>query len=338
MKRIEIATYGAANVLDYVERDSGEKPGAGELRVDIHAVGVNPSDLYLRRGGYEFVPSELPLVPGFDAAGVVSEIGPGSTRFSIGDRVWISTAPARIAGTYTSSFICHASLAHPLPAPYSFVEGAAIGFPYTTAYRALFQRGGAQPNEVALIHGASGGVGLAAVELAAGAGVKVIGTASKPRGRKRVQEAGAAHVLDHSEDGYEKQVALLTGGRGVDLIIEMAAGKNLRADLSLLAPGGRVVVVGSRGEVSIDPRYLMKAEADIRATAIWNMTAEDFALTYAAIHTCLSSGSIHPFVAHIIPLSQAEQAHLLMEENAHEGKVVLTTVPLEHSPGTKAGA
>jgi NADPH2:quinone reductase len=324
VKRIEIAQYGGTNVLEYVERPFMGKPGDGEVRIDIRAVGVNPADLYLRRGGYEFVPTTLPFVPGFDAAGIISELGPGVSGLHVGDRVWISTAPGRTSGTYASSFICHHSFAHPLPSNYTFSEGAALGFPYTTAHRALFQRGKALPSEVALIHGASGGVGLAAVELAATSGVTVIGTASKPQGRERVRAAGADHVLNHTEAGYLKKVMDLTDGRGVNLIVEMAAGTNLTADVTLLAPGGRVVVVGSRGEVAVDPRYLMKAEADIRATAIWNMTTDDFTEAYAAIQAALANSAIHPFIGHTLPLTAAQHAHDLLEQNAHEGKVVLS--------------
>ncbi|NKX49287.1 NADPH:quinone reductase, partial [Arthrobacter deserti] len=313
MKRIEVREHGSEEVLQPAEAGPGEagpgEAGPGQLRIDIHAAGVNPADTYIRAGNYEFLQPRLPFTPGCDAAGVVTGTGSGVTGFSNGDRVWISTLPGRTLGTYSETIVCDAGLAHKLPGHLSFAEGAALGIPYTTAYRALFQRGRARPGETELVHGASGGVGIPTVQLAAAHGLKVIGTAGTPAGRELVTQCGAVHALDHTAPGYLSRLKDLTDGRGVDLVVEMLANRNLQEDLNVLARNGRVVIVGSRGPVEINPRSLMAAEAVVRGTALWNMGPGDFEETYAALDRLLESRAIRPVVGKQFPLAEAAAAH-----------------------------
>jgi NADPH2:quinone reductase len=324
MKQVQVSSYGPAEVLKTVPYKRVE-PGPGQVEVAIYAAGVNPADTYLRAGNYEFLSPELPFVPGYDGAGIITKVGDGENMPAVGDRVWISTIPTRSVGTYADFLVCDASITHPLPEQYSFSEGAAIGVPYLTAYRALFQRGNAQAGETVLIHGASGSVGLAAVQLATATGLKVIGTGSTGKGRELVESFGAVHTLNHSEPGILDHLKGITEGRGVDLVIEMAAHRNLDTDCQALALGGRVVVVGSRGALNLTPRTLMVSEADIRGTAIWNMSPEDLAEATRRIEGRLNAGQLRPHVSAELPLGQAREAHARIEAGKANGKLVLTT-------------
>ena len=147
-----------------------------------------------------------------------------------------------------------------------------MGVPYGTAYRALFQRGHAQAGETVLVHGASGGVGVACVQFARAAGLTVIGTGGSEKGRALVAEQGAHHVVDHRAADYEKQIMSIVEGRGVNLVMEMLANVNLAKDLTMLAPGGRVVVIGNRGSIEINPREAMAREAAILGLILFAAT------------------------------------------------------------------
>ncbi len=252
MKAIVVRQFGDPEVLR-LEEVPDPKAGAGQVVVKVRAVGVNPVEAYVRSGTYAAKPN-LPYTPGADAAGEIIEVGSGVTRFKPGDRVY---AAATGAGTYAEQVAVSEGQVHPLSDNVTFEQGAAMGVPYATAYRALFQRGNAKAAETLLVHGATGGVGTAAVQLASAAGLVVIGTAGSEKGMQLVKEQGARHALNHSIDGYLDELKKLTDGRGVDLIAEMLANKNLAKDLGVLAKKGRVVVIGNRGTVEINPRDAM---------------------------------------------------------------------------------
>ncbi|MHA7286040.1 NADPH:quinone reductase [Arthrobacter sp. MDT3-44] len=293
------------------------------VTIDIRAIGVNPVDTYLRAGNYEFLTPPLPFTPGYDAAGIISATGDSVSGFVGGGRVWVSTIPARAAGTYARQIRCTPSIVHALPDHLSFDEGAAVGVSYTTAYRALVQRGRAEAGETVLVHGASGGVGTATVQLAHALGLTVIGTASTPGGRELALQLGAEHALDHSARDYLTEARALTGGRGVDLIIEMAADRNLSHDTAVLARNGRIVIVGSRGPVEVSPRALMVNEADVRGTALWNMTPADLHGAYTAIDAFLRHGVIRPVVGEQFALEDAAAAHRAIAGAHPPGRIIL---------------
>ena len=204
MKAIRVHKFGGPEVLQ-LDEVADPKPGPGQVLVEIKAAGVNPVDTYIRSGNYAMLP-QLPYVPGADGAGVVKTLGDGVARLKAGDRVWV----ARQAG-YASVVVADASMVHPLPAALSFGQGAAVGVPYGTAYRGLHHKGQAKAGETLLVHGASGGVGIAAVQLGVAHGMTVIGTGGTDRGRKLVAEQGAHHVLDHTSPDYTKRLMELTG-------------------------------------------------------------------------------------------------------------------------------
>jgi NADPH2:quinone reductase len=319
VKAIRVHEFGGPEVMK-LEEVSDLQPGPGQVVVQVKAAGVNPVDNYIRTGTYAIKPS-LPYTPGTDAAGDVVAMGQGVTSVKPGDRVYTSGS---LTGTYAEQALCTEAQVHPLPEKISFEQGAALGVPFATAYRALFHRGGAKPGETVLIHGASGGVGTAAVQLACAAKMLVVGTAGSEEGMHLVKQQGAQHALNHSTPGYLEELMTLTGGRGFDLILEMLANKNLSNDLSLLAKKGRVIVVGNRGTIEINPRDTMARDADIRGMTLFNVSEEDLREIHSAIVAGLEKGSLRPVVAKRIPLAEVARAHSeIMKPSGTLGKMVL---------------
>jgi NADPH2:quinone reductase len=230
-----------------------------------------------------------------------------------------------VSGTYAEFALCKAEQIHPLPGNVSFAQGAAMGTPYATAYRGLFQRAEAKPGETVLIHGASGGVGTAAVQLARARGLCVLGTAGSEEGLKLAREQGAHEVFDHHAPDHFKQIMNATGGRGVDVIVELLANMNLAKDLTILAKGGRVVIIGSRGRVEIDPRDTMQRDADIRGMILPNTPPAEMASIHAALVVGLENGTLRPVIGKEFPLAEAAQAHHAVMEQRALGKIVLQT-------------
>ena len=318
MKAIRVHEFGGPEVLR-LEGLPDPHPGADQVLVRVRAVGVNPVDTYIRAGAHAVRP-QLPYTPGLDAAGTVEAVGEGVTRVSAGDRVYTSGS---LSGTYAELALCDESQVHTLPARVSFAEGAGVSTPYATAYRALFQRARATPGETVLVHGASGGVGTAAVQIARAAGFKVIGTGGTEEGRRLVAEQGAHHVLDHHAPGYLEELSAITGGRGVDVILEMLANVNLNKDFGVVARGGRVVVIGSRGPVEINPRLAMTRDATILGMMIFNATPQEFAGIHAALVAGLEAGTLRPVVGRELPLSDAARAHEEVLKPGAHGKIIL---------------
>jgi NADPH2:quinone reductase len=318
MRAIRVSEFGGPEVLR-LEETPDPKPGDGQVLVRVKAAGVNPVDAYIRAGTYPRKPN-LPYTPGTDAAGVVESTGAGVKRFKPGDRVYTNGS---VTGVCAEFAVADQSRVHHLPSGTSFPQGAALGVPYGTAFRALFQRGGAKAAETVLIHGASGGVGSACVQFGRAAGLTVIGTGGTDKGRELVRQEGAHHVLDHRAADYDKRLMELTDGRGVDLIVEMLANVNLAKDLTMLAPAGRVVVVGNRGTIEIDPRQTMSREASILGLTLFAATEADLAQIHAGIVAGLENGSLRPVVGQEIPLYEAASAHQAVMEPGAYGKIVL---------------
>jgi len=322
MKAIVVREFGSAEVMT-LEEVSTPSPGPGQVLVGIKAVGVNPVDVYIRSGTYARKPS-LPYTPGTDFGGIVEAVGTGVTRATKGDRVYaIGTAEGY--GGYGEATLCDESQVYPLPNQISFAQGAAMGVPYGTAWRALFIRAQARPGETVLIHGASGGVGIAATQIARAHGLRVIGTAGSDRGVALVREQGAHDVLNHGEADYMSQIMPLTAGKGVDVILEMLANVNLDRDLEVLALHGRVMVVGNRGRVEIDPRKMMGKDGTVLGMTMFNATAEEQSTIHAALGAGLANGTLSPVIGREFPLAKAADAHGAVMEAGAFGKIVLTS-------------
>jgi NADPH:quinone reductase len=318
MKAIHVHEFGGPEVL-WLEEVSTPQPGPGEVLVRMHAGGVNPVETYIRAGTYARLP-ELPYTPGNDGAGVVEHVGLGVTAFNPGDRVYTAGS---ISGTYAEFSLCKNEQVHPLPANVSFAQGAAMGTPYATAYRGLLQRANAKPGETVLVHGASGGVGTAAVQLARAHGLRVLGTAGSDNGIKLAREQGAHEVFDHRAPEHFEQIMKATGGQGVDVIVELLANVNLGKDLTILAKGGRVVIIGSRGRVEISPRDTMQRDADVRGMVLPNTPPAELASIHAALVAGLENGTLLPVIGKEFPLAEAAQAHRAVMEPGALGKIVL---------------
>jgi NADPH2:quinone reductase len=318
MKAIRVHEFGGPEVMK-LEDVPDLTAGPGQVVVRVRAIGVNPVDGYIRSGQYPVKPS-LPYTPGMDAAGVIESIGEGVKRVAVGDSVYVA---GTISGAYAQQALCTEGQVHRLPPGVTFEQGAAVGVPYATAYRALFHRAAARPGEVVLVHGATGGVGIAAVQLARAAGMIVVGTGGTEKGRNNVAAQGAHHVLDHHAPDYLDRLLALTDGNGFNVILEMLANVNLAKDLGVLAKHGRVVVIGSRGPIEIDPRATMTRDASILGMTLMNVSDQDRASIHAALVAGLENGTLKPIVGKEMPLAEAARAHEAVLQPGAFGKIVL---------------
>jgi NADPH:quinone reductase len=318
MKAIRVSEYGGPAVLK-LEEVSTPSPGPSQVLVRNHAIGINPVDTYLRSNTDNRGP-KLPYTPGSDAAGVIEAVGTGVAGVKPGDRVYFGGS---LTGSYAELSLCEQGQIHPLPGNASFAQGAAVNVPYATAYHALFNRAHGRAGQSVLVHGASGGVGIAAVQLARAAGMTVVGTAGTDRGRRIVAEQGAHHVLDHTAPGHPDELLKLTGNRGVDVVMEMLANVNLQKDLNVIAMSGIIVVIGNRGNTEINARSAMNKDAAILGMALFHATPAQLAGIHAALVEGLRNGTLRPVIGEELPLAQAARSHEVVMEPGHHGKVVL---------------
>lgn len=322
MKAIQAHAFGGSENLQ-LDEVADLTPGAGEVLIEVKAAGVNPADTYMLGGAYAIVPP-LPYTPGGDAGGVVAAVGAGVTKFKPGDRVFAGTSLGfRMQDAYAERMLRAESDVMALPEGVSFAAGACLGVPYSTAHYGLFTRGAAKSGETVFIHGASGAVGTAAIQLAKRAGLTVIGSAGSERGRALVLDLGADHAVDHTAEGYVDEVRSLTGGDGPALILEMLANVNLATDLDLVAKYGRIIVIGNRGEVTINPRLTMMKELDVRGLALFNASRNEMEAITADLLAGLGDGSLTPVIGREMPLAEAGAAHKAVLEPGAYGKIVL---------------
>ena len=320
MKAIVVREFGAADVMKLEEIVTPE-PQENQVLVRIKAAGVNPVDTYIRSGVYAQKPS-LPYTPGKDGAGIVEKTGANVSKFKPGDRVLTADAGS---GTYAEFAVFDEKQLIRLPENVSFEEGAGVFVPYATAYRALFQKARGKAGETVLVHGASGGVGIAAIQWAKHAGLTVIGTASSEEGRKLVTEQGANYVVDHSQENYLSEILEITNGKGVEIILEMLANVNLQKDFEVLAKFGRVSIIGNRGSLEFNPRAIMSKDASVFGLSLFNAPDAEMDEIHAAIFDGLEAGFLKPIVGKTFPLEQAIEAHRAVIEEKAFGKIVLTT-------------
>jgi NADPH:quinone reductase len=318
MKTIRVHQFGGPEVLK-LEEVPTPKPAAGQVLVRICAAGVNPYDTYMRSGTYAQKPP-LPYTPGSDAAGVIEAVGEGVKKVKPGDRVYTAKT---ITGAYAQYALTLEEQVNSLPAKINFNQGAGVWVPYGTAYHALIHSAKAHASETVLVHGASGGVGTAAVQMAHAMGLTVFGTAGTQKGLELVKREGAHKVFDHTKAGYLEEILKATGGHGLDIILEMLANVNLAHDLKLLAIRGRVIVIGNRGEVTINARELMGRRASIRAFTLWGITPAEEAEIHAGLIAGLENGTLRPVVGKELPLAEAARAHKEILEPGAAGKMVL---------------
>ncbi|MFZ0736359.1 MAG: NADPH:quinone reductase [Candidatus Acidiferrales bacterium] len=318
MKAILVHEFGGPEVLK-LEEVPTPRPATGQVLVRIHAAGVNPYDTYMRNGTYSVKPP-LPYTPGSDGAGTVEAVGEGVKAVKPGDRVYTAKT---LTGAYAEYALTLESQVHPLPAKISYAQGAGVWVPYGTAYHALYQSTRVRAGETVLIHGASGGVGIAAVQLARAIGLIVLGTAGTEKGLELAKREGAHHVFNHAQPGHLEQILKATGGQGVDVILEMLANVNLAQDLKLLATHGRVIVIGSRGDATITPRDTMLRRSSIHGFTLWGISEAEEKEIHAGLVAGLENGTLRPVVGKELPLAEAARAHREILEPGAFGKIVL---------------
>jgi NADPH2:quinone reductase len=318
MKAIVVHKFGGPEELK-LEEIPTPKPATGQVLVRIYGAGVNPYDTYMRAGTYAVKPP-LPYTPGSDGAGVIEAVGDGVRKVKPGERVYTAKT---LSGAYAEYALALEEQVHPLPEKISYGQGAGVWVPYGTAYYALYRSAEARAGETALVHGASGGVGSAAVQIGRAIGLTVFGTAGTQKGLDLAKREGAHQVFDHSKAGYQEDILKATGGRGVDLILEMLANVNLSADLKLLATNGRVIIIGNRGEITINPRDLMLRRASARGFTLWGITPAEENQIHVGLVAGLQNGTLRPVVGKEMPLADAARAHKEILEPGAAGKIVL---------------
>ncbi|MEA3361861.1 MAG: NADPH:quinone reductase [Thermodesulfobacteriota bacterium] len=318
MRAIRVHSFGDSNVMQ-LEEIPNLSVVNNQLKIEVKAIGVNPVDTYIRAGTYPIKPN-LPYTPGKDAAGIITEIGPDVIHKKVGDRVYVCGS---VSGSYAESLICEEDQAYSLPENISFSAGAALGVPYSTAAFALNFRARVLPGETILIHGASGAVGIAAIQIAKANGIRVIGTAGTKQGLKLILDQGVIAALNHNSENYLDPIDDLTCGLGVDVILEMLANVNLANDLKVLAKFGRVVVIGNRGTIEIDPRDTMGKNASILGMSLFSATTKELHQIHAVVKAGLIDGRYKPIIHSEMPMGDASKAHDLVLLNGVNGKIIL---------------
>jgi NADPH2:quinone reductase len=318
MKAVIVREFGPPEQMR-LEETADLTPGENQVLVRVEAAGVNPVDTYIRAGVHAIKPA-LPYTPGKDGAGVVEKTGASVSAFKAGDRVLTADS---VSGTYAEFCLCEEKHLIRLPENVSFEQGAGVFVPYATAYRALMQKARAQAGETVLVHGASGGVGTAAVQWAKNAGLTVIGTAGSEPGLQLVREQGADYAIDHSRENYLEEIRAITGGKGVEIILEMLANVNLQRDFEVLAMFGRITVVGNRGSLEFNPRAAMSKDAGIFGMSLFNAPTGEMNEIHAAIFDGLAAGHLKPVVGKTFSLAEAASAHDAVIKEKAFGKIVL---------------
>jgi NADPH:quinone reductase len=318
MKAIRVHQFGGPEVLK-LEETPTPKPDLGQVLVRVRAAGVNPYDTYMRAGTYAIKP-HLPYTPGSDAAGTIEAVGNGVTKVKPGDRVYTAQT---LTGAYAEYALALEDQVHRLPQNISFEQGAGVWVPYGTAYHALHHFAKARAGETVLVHGASGGVGTASLQICRAIGLTVFGTAGTDKGLDLVKREGAHQAFNHAKAGYQDQIMKATGGRGVDVILEMLANVNLGGDLKMLALYGRAVVIGSRGDVTITPRDIMSRRASVLGFTLWAVLPAEVVEIHAGLIAGLENGTLRPVVGKQLPLAEAARAHKEVLEPGATGKIVL---------------
>ncbi|XP_071821161.1 quinone oxidoreductase-like isoform X2 [Apostichopus japonicus] len=320
MRAIRVATFGGPEVLQVKTDVTIPQPADNEVLVNIKAAGVNPVETYIRAGVYKRLPP-LPFTPGSDGAGVVDKVGSKVKRFKPGDRVFLCQT---VSGSYAEYGTVNECYTHPLTAALDFKQGAALGVPYFTAYRALCIKAKIQSGQSLLIHGASGSVGIACIQLARSRGLTVYGTAGSQDGLDLIKKLGVHHAFNHREEGYEKRIMETSKDKGVDCIVEMLSNVNLQKDLDMVSVNGTIVVIGSRGNVEISPRSIMAKEANILGVMLWNSSEEEMQETVREVVKGTESGELVPVIGKEYTLEEASQAHFdIVNTKSSTGRLVL---------------
>ncbi len=327
MKAIEITAHGAPEVLRLADRPD-PVPGAGEVLIRVAASGVNRPDVLQRKGHYPVPPGASDL-PGLEVAGTIVKgdaVAMLEAGFSIGDRVCALVA----GGGYAE--LCVAPIGQCLPAPANLddVESASLPETFFTVWSNVFERGGLQQGETLLVQGGSSGIGVTAIQLAKAAGALVIVTAGSAEKCKACIALGADHAIDYKQQDFVAEVRRITGGRGVDVILDMVAGGYVEKELAVLAEDGRLVIIAVQGgvEAKIDAGLVLRRRLVVTGSTLRPRPVAFKAAIAAALRRevwpWLESGRVKPVIYKRFPAAEAAAAHSLMESTQHIGKIMLT--------------
>jgi len=336
VKAVEIRRAGPPESLEIGEAPIPQ-PGPGEVRIRVHRSGVNFADLLARQGIYPDAP-KMPFIPGYEVSGVVDLVGPGVDGLHGGER---AAAFTRFGG-YAEWAVAKAPFIVPLPAGVDFSVGAAVPVNFVTAYHCLFHTGTLFPGDRVLVHAAAGGVGLAAVQMAKGAGAVVFGTAGSPEKVAFLKVFGVDYPIDYRAEDFVEAVKKITDGEGVDVILDSIGGRMLARDLRVLRPGGRIVSLGLAAAMGksralmlrelmsaprLQPVKLLESSSGFFGVNILRIFDHRPALGSVLLRDVFNlaaAGKARPVIAGEIPLERASDAHRMLQERSTIGKVLLS--------------
>src|SRR6516162_2428110 len=321
MKAIRIHKFGPSeDVLQY-EDVSVAQPNAGEILIKVEAASLNRADLSLRKGAYRISPDQLPVIPGRELAGTVEKLGSGVSEFTVGQRVVAYPS----LGGYAEYALAKAAEAWPMPTGVTSSQAAALPTAYLTAWFGLRTDGNLKSGEWLLVQGGSSGVGTAAIQIAKHWGAKVIATTGSDEKARRLRQLGADAPIDVSQHDFLPEVMRLTGGRGVDVVLEMIGGEVYQKSLEALAPGGRLVSIGGAfGAIPETPPALTEGRKATRFSITNYLKAkpEDFK-AIDEILKLVSDGKFQVVIGKTFPLAETRAAQRYLEGREHFGKVML---------------
>ncbi len=324
MTAIEIAEPGGPEVLRPTERPRPE-PGPGEVLIEVAAAGVNRPDVLQRKGGYPPPPGASDI-PGLEIAGTVAALGPGAQPWQVGDRACALVT----GGGYAGYCVASAALCLPVPAGFDMVRAAALPETYFTVWTNVFDRGRLEGGERFLVHGGSSGIGTTAIQIAARRGARVFATAGSAEKCAACERLGAERGINYREEDFVAAVKELTGGEGVDVILDMVGGEYVARNIAALRTGGRLVYIAFLGgsKVTLDFLPMMLKRLTITGATLRPRSVEEKAGIADSLRRevwpMLESGRIGPVIDSTYPLANAADAHRHMESGVHIGKIVLT--------------
>jgi putative PIG3 family NAD(P)H quinone oxidoreductase len=325
MQAIVISEPGGPDVLRLAEVPD-PVPGPGEVLVEIVGAGVNRADLMQRQGLYP-PPPGAPPYPGLECAGRIAALGPGADGWNPGDEVCALLA----GGGYAEQVAVPAGQVLPVPGGVTLADAAGLPEVACTVYANVFQLAALAPGETLLVHGGTSGIGTMAIQLAHALGARVACTAGTPAKLDCCRELGADLAINYADEDFVAAVRDFTDGRGADVILDIVGAAYLPRNVTALATGGRLVVIGmqggSRGE--LDLGLLLRKRGSVYATSLRARPAAEKAAIVAAVREhvwpLISAGQVHPVIDRTLPLAEAPQAHERMESGAHVGKILLAT-------------
>ena len=324
MRAVEIKQPGGPEVLVPTRRPVPQ-PAKGEVLIKVAAAGVNRPDILQRQGAYAPPPGTTDL-PGLEVAGEVVAAGPDTPRWKVGDRVAALVA----GGGYAEYCAAPAPQCLPIPGKLSMIEAAALPETFFTVWTNVFERGHLQAGETFLVHGGSSGIGTTAIQLASRFGARIFATAGSAEKCSKCRELGASVAIDYKTEDFVKVIERETGGKGVDLILDMVGGDYINRNLQCLAVDGRLVQIaflkGAKAEINF-ANVMIKRQTITGSTLRPRSVAQKGAIAQALeekVWPLVAAGEVRPQIHATFPLEQAAQAHQLMETSAHVGKIVLT--------------